>query len=118
MSPSVRRAITLFRKKLTLEHEEKVKEEEANTDLSEIIEKGATVSKVDAELARLIEQTYQYIYQVEAKRIMRTTNKVEDLFDSNPMMFDYSQVATQLARQKKMKQDANMLLSHVQIYEE
>ena len=55
MSPSVRRAITLFRKKLTLEHEEKVKEEEANTDLSEIIEKGATVSKVDAELARLIE---------------------------------------------------------------
>lgn len=44
-------------------------------------------------MARLIEQTYQYIYSVEEKRMSRMINKVEDLFDSNPLMFDNSQVS-------------------------
>ena len=43
---------------------------------------------IDAELARLIEKTYNYIYSVEDKRILRMINKVEDLFDSAPINFD------------------------------
>ena len=73
---------------------------------------------VDAELARLIDNTYNYIYSVEDKRILRMIGKVEDLFDSAPIMFDDSRVNAQLSRLKKLKQDANMLKSHVQIYKE
>ena len=43
---------------------------------------------VDAEYARVIERTYQYIYSVEDKRMGRRINKVEDLFDNNPLSFD------------------------------
>ena len=71
-----------------------------------------------AELARLIESTYQYIYSVEDKRMARRIGKVEDLFESNPMIFDASSVAQQLNKLKKLKQDADLLKSHVQIYEE
>lgn len=69
-------------------------------------------------MGRLIEKTYNYIYSVEDKRMLRMVNKVEDLFDSAPILFDDSQVNAQLARMKKLKQDANMLKSHVQIYKE
>ena len=72
----------------------------------------------DAELARLIEKTYNYIYSVEEKRTIRTINKVEDLFDSAPIMFDDTKVTAQLTRLKKIKQDANMLKGHVQVYNE
>ena len=39
----------------------------------------------------------------------RMIHKVEDLFESNPLMFDDIQVSTQLMRLKKMKQSANLL---------
>ena len=58
---------------------------------------------VDGELARIIEQTYQYIYSVEEKRMARMINKVEDLFEANPLSFDDQQVAIQLERLKKLK---------------
>jgi len=45
------------------------------------------------DLTRLIEQTYNYIYGVEDKRMTRRILKVEDLFESNPLMFDASQVS-------------------------
>lgn len=73
---------------------------------------------INAELARVIEKTYNYIYSVEDKRTLRMVNKVEDLFESAPIMFDDSRVSQQLARLKKIKFDANMLKSHVQIYKE
>ena len=66
----------------------------------------------------MIEKTYSYIYSVEDKRILRTVNKVEDLFESAPITFDDTRVSAQLTRLKKIKQDANMLKSHVQIYKE
>lgn len=43
---------------------------------------------INAELARVIEKTYNYIYSVEDKRTLRMVNKVEDLFESAPIMFD------------------------------
>ena len=43
---------------------------------------------MDAELARCIEQTYQYIYSVEDKRMGRRINKIEDLYENNPLNFD------------------------------
>ena len=46
-----------------------------------------------AELARLIEQTYQYIYSVEDKRLARHINRVEDLFEDNPLVFDDCEVS-------------------------
>ena len=67
-------------------------------------------------MARLIEQIFQYIYSVEDRRIHRRIGKVEDLFESAPLSFDDSDVSMQLARLKKLKQDASMLKSHVQIY--
>ena len=73
---------------------------------------------IDGELARVIEQTYQYIYSVEEKRMARMINKVEDLFEANPLTFDDQSVALQLERLKKIKQNANLLKSHVQIYDE
>ena len=45
--------------------------------------------------------------------MIRMINKVEDLFDNNPLMFDDSRVSFQLSRLKKIKSDANMLKSHV-----
>ena len=45
-------------------------------------------------------------------------NKVEDLFDSAPILFDDTRVTAQLMKLKKLKQDANLLKSHVQIYKE
>ena len=71
-----------------------------------------------AELARLIEQTYQYIYSVEDMRIQRRIHKVEDLFESNPLLFDSETVSAQLSRLKKLKQDADLLKSHLQVYNE
>ena len=77
-----------------------------------------TEPEIDAELARVIEGTYNYIYSVEEKRISRMISKVEDLFDSNPIMFDDTRVSAQLTRLKKLKQDAGMLKSHVRVYNE
>ena len=48
----------------------------------------------------------------------RKINKVEDLFDSNPLNFDGSSVSHQLDRLKKLKQNADLLKSHVQVYQE
>lgn len=105
----MRRAITNFRKKLDKENPDDVGSPR-NDDTDEM--------PINAELARVIEKTYNYIYSVEDKRTLRMVNKVEDLFESAPIMFDDSRVSQQLARLKKIKFDANMLKSHVQIYKE
>lgn len=36
----------------------------------------------------MIQQVYQYIYEVEEKRVDKIVRKVEGLFDSNPIEFD------------------------------
>lgn len=71
-----------------------------------------------SELQRLIESTYQYIYSVEDMRISRRIAKVEDLFTAAPMSFDTEKVSSQLLRLKKLKQNADMLKSHLEVYNE
>ena len=112
MNPFLRRAITNFRKMRDKEEPEAVKSSSPRAE--DFIDE----MPINAELARVIEKTYNYIYSVEDKRTIRMVNKVEDLFESAPIMFDDSQVGQQLTRLKKLKFDANMLKSHVQIYKE
>ena len=69
-----------------------------------------------AELERLIESTYNYIYSVEDVRVQRQINKVEDLYESAPLKFDAGTINSQLIRLKKLKQDADLLKSHIQVY--
>ena len=70
------------------------------------------------ELARLIEATYQYIYSVEEMRIARRIGKVEDLFNKNPISFESEKVNSRLMKLKKLEQNADMLKSYLQLYEE
>lgn len=46
----------------------------------------------------------------------RKINKIEDLYENNPLNFDDCDVNRQLTKLKKMKQDAHLLKSHVQVY--
>ena len=124
-SPSVRKALTLYRKRM--ERQSTMNESEKGQMSQTRSNNGAAGSTmgfeqeqlpIDAELARLIEKTYNYIYSVEDKRVLRMISKVEDLFDNAPILFDDTRVTAQLTKLKKLKQDANLLKSHVQIYKE
>jgi len=85
----IRKAITLFRNKLNSQEDKP--EGSASNQVSDILNKNK-VQAADSELARLIEQTYRFIYRVENKEVQRKIFKIEDLFDSNPLEFDDCEV--------------------------
>ena len=43
----------------------------------------------------------------------RHINRVEDLFEDNPLVFDDCEVSNQLARKKKMAENADLMKNHV-----
>lgn len=55
---------------------------------------------------------YQYIYEVEERRIERKVLRVENLFDNNPLEFEDSTVRTRLERLRKEKQMAHLNKGH------
>ena len=70
--PMVRKAITLVHKSLMRAKSMKEETEGINT----FEDQGSDEKPIDPELALLIEQTYNYIYSVEEKRITRRVNKI------------------------------------------
>lgn len=95
-------------------------EDEAENELVNSMNKKWGPSKPISgeELARLIEATYQYIYTVEEMRISRRIGTIEDLFAKNPLNFEAEKVNSQLQKLKKLEQNADLLKSHLELYDE
>ena len=60
----------------------------------------------------MIQQVYQYIYEVEEKRVDRRVRKIEGLFEMNPLDFNELMVDTRLDRMQKDKQYAHLNKSY------
>ena len=66
----------------------------------------------------MIQQVYQYIYEIEDQRVDNKINTIERIFDQNPLQFNDLQIDNQLDKLKKRKQQAHLFKSHVDIYDE
>ena len=64
----------------------------------------------------MIQQVYQYIYEVEEKRVDKIVRKVEGIYDKSPVDFDPMQVEAQLEKIQKEKQNLHLYKSHQEIY--
>lgn len=93
----------------------KAKQKPAQEAAGSTTDRSGQAKKQDADK---IAEVYQYIYEVEERRIERKVLKVESLFDTNPLEFEDSTVRNRLERQRKEKQMAYLNKSHQQIYEE
>ena len=69
ISPALRQAITIYKRNSMLSSTNKDESEAINSDGDADAEAEKEAQIIDADLARLIEQTYQYIYSVEDKRL-------------------------------------------------
>lgn len=69
ISPALRQAITIYKRNSMLSSTNKDESEAINSDGDANAEAEKEAQIIDADLARLIEQTYQYIYSVEDKRL-------------------------------------------------
>ena len=58
---------------------------------------------MDDKTAEAVQQVYQYIYEIEEKRVDRKVRKVENIFEQNPLDFDEMMVDTKLERQRREK---------------
>ena len=74
--------------------------------------------QMDDKTAEAVQQVYQYIYDIEEKRVDRKVRKVENIFEQNPLDFDEMMVDTKLERQRREKQYKHLYKSHTEIYEE
>ena len=69
ISPALRQAITIYKRNSMISTTNKDESEAINSDGDANAEAEKEAQIIDADLARLIEQTYQYIYSVEDKRL-------------------------------------------------
>lgn len=49
----------------------------------------------------MIQQVYQYIYEIEEKRVDKVVRSVEGLFEKNPLDFDEMMVESMLQKIQK-----------------
>ena len=100
------------------QHDEKGPQQDEMNSTKTSINDALGGNKILNNTSAVIQNTFQYIYDFEKKKMEKVVQEVEELFDSNPLHFNDEQVNHELDKIERAKMEKQIYKSFIQIHEE